>query len=201
MHFDAIEDFERELGLPSRWYFSLMSEPEHWSFIVKVHALFEAALPHAIEAQVQPDGLKTFVSGLSVGGQFGKLTLAHAVGVLDAKQMKFVRLLLSLRNRCVHDVRNVTFDLDEYFVRLDAREQCQFMELVQDHFAALEADGKTPASRDEFIRGNLKFVVWLVASKILAELYNKRELARQISQMEPSSGFSDSAFGEVGFSE
>ena len=184
MHFDAIEAFEHEVGLPNRWYFSLLQEGD-WSFVIKLYALFEAAITHAVEAKVQPEPLKKFVASLNIGGQFGKLTLAESLDVMEANQLKFVRALSAIRNRCVHDVRNVQFKIEAYFAAMTEPEQRVFLGLLEGHFADPMAHGTTTVDRDVFLKSNLKMAVWVVASKIIAELFDKSDLAVAISQIRP----------------
>src|SRR5688500_17393377 len=91
--------FEAELGLPPHWYFELAKE-SHWSFVIKLHAMFEAAVTHLLEVEVEKPGLQRFVARLNLGGQFGKLRLAENLGALEAKHVKLIAALSAVRNAC-----------------------------------------------------------------------------------------------------
>jgi hypothetical protein len=193
MHFDAIERFEREMGLPDRWYFSLMGESD-WSFVIKLHALFEAALTHVLESKVQPAAAGKFVGGLNLGGQFGKLALADELRLLEEKELRFLRALSQMRNGCVHDIRNVGFTIAGYFAAMNDSQQERFVALLRDYFSPTMAKGTEQMTRDMFIRGDLKLSLWVVASRILADLFQLREVAADLEKL--NSGFGSGAFGE-----
>lgn len=48
-HFEAVEELVKELGLPEGFYAELLGEDD-WSFIIKLHALMEAAVTGLIVA-------------------------------------------------------------------------------------------------------------------------------------------------------
>jgi hypothetical protein len=55
-----------------------LNDGDDWSFVIKVHALVEAALTHAITATVAREELKDFCGALAIGDtKRGKLALAH----------------------------------------------------------------------------------------------------------------------------
>jgi hypothetical protein len=177
--FEHLRQFESELGLPSGWYFRLSEEPD-WPFVIKLHALLEAALVHVIDAALNRPELRNYVERLNVGGYLGKLGFAEALNAIEPKHARFIRALSDIRNQCVHDVRNVEFSLKgSKFV--DKKE-----EAGQKFFAAFQdllnadlplVDGKR-IPRDEFVRTNTRLALWLAALVILAEFYTKKELAQ-----------------------
>ena len=99
---------EKELGLNKLDH--LRSEDD-WSFVIKSHAFLEAALSYLVCNAIGREELEELVSGLNVGGRFGKLELAKAMGLLEQRDIAFIKRLSSLRNKLVHGVQMVNFDL------------------------------------------------------------------------------------------
>jgi hypothetical protein len=157
MYNKHLRNFDRELGMPSEWYFGLMKEESDWAFVIKLHAVLEAALVHVIDATLDRPTLRRYVERLNVGGQLGKLAFAKALGAIDAKHERFIKALSGIRNDCVHDVRNVNFQFDGYVDGLpqDARQTflAGFADLLLD---PIPFQGKE-VPRDDFVRQNTRY--------------------------------------------
>jgi hypothetical protein len=46
--FADAQKLERELGMPDGWFRALYKEDSDWAFVIKLHALLEAAVAHVI---------------------------------------------------------------------------------------------------------------------------------------------------------
>jgi len=115
-----VQKFERALGMPQGWFLSLLKEDESddWSFVIKLHALLEAAVAHVIIAKMELPEAQDFVARLNMQGQTSKTTLGKARRVLESKHVTFITALSTIRNECVHDVRNVDFMFAGYVEHL-----------------------------------------------------------------------------------
>jgi len=96
-----------------------LQQEDGWSFLVKLHALVEAATTHALVAQTGIASAKEFFSRFELSGaKTGKIALAEALEMLTSEERRFIRSLSEMRNVLVHDVKNVGVDLAEYFSAL-----------------------------------------------------------------------------------
>jgi DNA-binding MltR family transcriptional regulator len=123
--FELVPLLETNLGLEQGFFESLDSDDEHdWSFVIKAHALMEAAVSHLLtEASKRPE-LADIFSLLDMSNKAtGKVAFVKALGLLDEKERRFVSAFSELRNRLVHDVRNVGFDLQKHVESLSAKER------------------------------------------------------------------------------
>jgi hypothetical protein len=121
---------ERALGLPDRFVVDL-ADADDWSFIIKAQSLLEAALTQLLAAAVGQPALNDVMSKLNVRGATGKLAFVGALEIAETAHLRFIEKLMVLRNRLVHNVLQVTFDLARYFAdgsgRDDGLEQSLFM--------------------------------------------------------------------------
>ena len=130
-----LQKFEKELCVREGFYQSLIQEDD-WSFVIKIHALFEAALTHSISTRVgtalrtistkpfDESSISRQVGWLEMSGRrIGKATLARGMGLLNDKQMEFLWKLSELRNAFVHRVSNTETTLVQYVQSLDQNQR------------------------------------------------------------------------------
>ena len=79
---DVIQDLELTLGLPENFYTNLKSEDD-WSFVVKLHSLFEAAITGVVVAALGKDELGDIVSRLELSNKrTGKMAFVKALDLM-----------------------------------------------------------------------------------------------------------------------
>lgn len=120
---------EAKLGLKQGFFDSLDSDDENdWSFVIKAHALAEAAVSHLLTEQVQKPQLADLFSRLDMSNKTtGKAAFVKALGLLGEEERRFISAFSELRNRLVHDVRNVNFDLLVHVESLNTKERETFL--------------------------------------------------------------------------
>lgn len=120
---------ETNLGLKQGFFESLDSDNENdWSFVIKAHALAEAAVSHLLTEAIKRPELADIFSRLDMSNKItGKAAFVKALGLLGEEERRFVSAFSELRNRLVHDVRNVNFDLLEHVESLGAKERETFL--------------------------------------------------------------------------
>jgi len=120
---------EAKLGLQQGFFDSLNSDDENdWSFVIKAHALAEAAVSHLLTEQVQKPELASLFSRLDMSNKAtGKAAFVKALGLLGEDERRFISAFSGLRNSLVHDVRNVNFDLLVYVESLNAKTRDTFL--------------------------------------------------------------------------
>lgn len=82
---------------------------DDWSFVIKAHALLEAAITQMVIANVGNEQLASFIERLPLGGQFGKIKLCEQLRLLPDAHRKFARWFSEFRNPLVHRLDKVTF--------------------------------------------------------------------------------------------
>ena len=120
---------ETSLGLKQGFFDSLDSDDENdWSFVIKAHALAEAAVSHLLTEQFKRPELADLFSRLDMSNKTtGKAAFIKALGLLGEEERRFISAFSELRNRLVHDVRNVNFDLLEHVESLSTKESETFL--------------------------------------------------------------------------
>lgn len=85
---------------------------DDWMLVVKLHAMIESALNIALVLELREPRLETVIGKLPTSdGSTGKVAFANALEMLEKPSVDFLRYLSTLRNFCVHNIRNFKFDL------------------------------------------------------------------------------------------
>ncbi len=123
---DAILKFEKKIGVQAGFFEKLKNEDD-WSFIIKLHALFETACTHLLLFHLNEPNLGTIISRLEISNKTtGKLALLKELGLLGKNYRGFIYGLSELRNFLVHDIRNSTFTIQELVMGFNGKELKQF---------------------------------------------------------------------------
>jgi hypothetical protein len=121
-----ITDLEHRLGLP-RGFFRRLVDEDDWSFIIKLHALFEAACTHMLVFHFQEPNLEGVLSRIELSNKTtGKVAFLGKLGLLSKYRRRYISALSELRNNLVHDVRQSAFNLDTWVSTLADADLKQF---------------------------------------------------------------------------
>jgi hypothetical protein len=173
--FPQLSELEARIGLPLGFCEGLREEPTDWSFVIKLHALFEAAITQLLVGKLARPELSELVSQMDMGHpRTGKIQMAKALGVLEEEERRFVRYLSMLRNDLVHNVGNVTFTFDDYPKSLDTNKR---RELVQAVAWAKDA----PPEVAEYLLKTLRTQFWVMGVYTLS-LMNMRTVTAAYEQ-------------------
>jgi hypothetical protein len=122
-----IYELERKLTLPSGFCELLMSEDD-WSFVIKTHALFEAALSQLLSHHLGKPELLDILSRLETSNtSTGKLAIAKALGYLEEEERRLIKSWSELRNALVHDVTNTSFNLKAHIMLMAPNNQKKWL--------------------------------------------------------------------------
>lgn len=114
---DAVQELERTLGLPVNFYTNLKNEDD-WSFIVKLHSLFEATVSELVVSALGKGELSEIVSYLELSNKrTGKMAFVKALDLMEEDFRRYISSLSELRNEFAHNVSNVSLSLKEYVQR------------------------------------------------------------------------------------
>lgn len=107
----GILELESKVGLKQGFFAGLVKEDD-WSFLIKLHALFEAACTHLLLFHFKEPGLDEVLSRLELSDKTrGKIAFLSKMELISKENRRFIASLSELRNSLVHDVRNSEFDL------------------------------------------------------------------------------------------
>jgi len=176
--FDDIEKLEEDLGIPRGFFIGLMEEGD-WAFLIKLHALFEAAVAHAVVEKLGHQELQEAFSYLDMSNvKFGKARFAKQLGLLTADEFQFVRILSELRNDLVHDLRNITFSFEDYLKKMTEGKRKTFVEQITYSMP----EGGLMATFEGGVKGfavkATKSAIWVASIDILVMLYLHADRAR-----------------------
>jgi len=172
------------LGLKKDFFNSLIKEDD-WSFIIKLHSLFEAVCTNLIIFHFQEQSLVSVISHLELSNtRVGKIAFLEALGLLGKNQRKFIKALSELRNQLVHNVSNCSFDLKLFVSIMNDKEIKNFTETFSPHEVVTIDKNKKLALKkiDEFemkkltnrARRNPKLHIWVGAHNILCDIGDMR---------------------------
>ena len=118
----GILDLESKIGVPEN-FFKALCEADDWSFVIKLHALFEAACTHLLLFHFKEPDLSSIFSRLELSNKTtGKIAFLGTLELLNKDNRRFISTLSELRNSLVHDIRNAQFSLPSMVASLDATE-------------------------------------------------------------------------------
>ncbi len=109
-----VETYSKQMqvnaGLSDDFLDRLINDGDDWSFVVKGHALLEAAFNQFLVQALGRPSLSTFIARMQLGGgRTGKLAMAVAIGGITPGTNTFANRLNEIRNTVVHDVDNTSF--------------------------------------------------------------------------------------------
>ena len=184
--YPALAELEKRLGLPTGFCEGLRNEDD-WSFIIKLHALLEAALTTLLAAKVGQELRSTFARLEMSRADTGKVAFAKALGLLVQEERRFIRELSELRNELVHSVERITFNLSDYVAKLDPSQLDSFARTFALFGLWSEKDGPVPNFQvvRKYAREHPKSLMWEAGVGLLGGVISmqieKTELEKKIA--------------------
>lgn len=168
---------EAELGLPEGFYDRLRKDDD-WSFVIKLHALFESATTYVLARALARPELEEPLSYIEMSNKrSGKVALGKALALFDEEERRFLYQLSELRNHLVHRIDNVSFSFEQHVQSMDAQQRKKFHEAFG---YSLKDPIQTPeftVPRNQFVLENPKISIWLSGMELLSMLYLHKETA------------------------
>lgn len=171
--YEVVKRFEVELGLPSGFVQKLQEEDD-WSFVIKLHALFEGALSYVIVHRLGCDELDGLVSRMQMNM---KMSFAKALGMLSDPETTLIDWLSQQRNKCAHRVREAaTYNLVEACAGMEKNQKAALVRALcgTEGEEKYEENGRT-ITRKQLVLENPKWFLWETGVFILALLCLKKE--------------------------
>jgi hypothetical protein len=172
-----IHEIEADLGLNPGFHDSLFLEGDEWSFVIKAHALVEAALTHLLTQSFQDTGIADYLAEKRYAEK--AVICKHAL-LLHQDTFVFVKCLGELRNDLVHDVRQTAFTFREY-----ASEAQTPNSLVERRLRGLipRNEGLTPQPKStpevrSLVANHGRHEVWMGVMVVMLNVYASRSDVR-----------------------
>ena len=122
----GILSLQDKLCLPIDFFKKLLEEDD-WSFIIKLHALIEAACTDLLLHHLDEPNLKNIISRLELSNRTsGKLAFIKELDLLGATSRRYISALSEWRNNFVHNVQNCSASLDKIIIAMDRNEIKKF---------------------------------------------------------------------------
>lgn len=173
--YKRIGRFEKELEIPENFFRNLLREDD-WTFIIKLHSLLEGAITFLIATHVNIKELRDFFERLELSNKnTGKIVIVSHLNLLEKSEISYIQSLSELRNKLVHDVKNVNFYFKQYFGSMNKQQKIKNMK----NFGIIYDDDLSENAKREgidFFNKKPKFFLWLNAMLILLKIYNYKEL-------------------------
>ncbi|MDH3672581.1 MAG: hypothetical protein OES46_15730 [Gammaproteobacteria bacterium] len=171
----SVSTLTKALGMPGGFYFNLIRQDD-WSFIIKLHALIEAAITHLLVEATNNKELEDIFSRLELSNmKTGKLAFAHKYDLIDKQTITFIRTISEIRNEFVHKIGNVGLKLDKYLSSLSKDKRNNFYSAVlMGTPDQIEINGES-VSVKQFISENPKQHIWMVSMYLLEDIYQTQQ--------------------------
>jgi hypothetical protein len=119
-------DLTIHLGLPENFFRELADEDD-WTFIIKLHALFEGVCSHLLTYHFKEPSLSKIISMLELSNKStGKLAFLSALDLIQDDHRRLLYKLSEIRNSLVHDIRKSKFSLQEMVSSMNEEQLTQF---------------------------------------------------------------------------
>jgi hypothetical protein len=117
---------EKKLSLVKK-----IGDDDDWSFVIKAHALIEAAVTSSVVAHSGNERLKRTIERLSlIGDNVSKLALAKEFALMSPEQCRFVKMIAKLRNKLAHEIDQIDFTFEAYMASLDSEAKSEWQQSI-----------------------------------------------------------------------
>lgn len=159
--FASLKKSEQELHL-REGYLQMLLQEDDWSFVIKIHALVEAAVSQQLASKIDKRLLQIFQRLELSDARSGKIKFAEALGLLPKDHCRFIQKLSELRNSLVHDISKTDFTFRTYLDSLDKNQRKAFIDWVV-AFSTKEARSGWIQNATE----DPKIPIWLFAINVV----------------------------------
>lgn len=171
--YSDLASLEKILSLPSG-FIDRLSKEDDWSFIIKSHAIIEAALTNLLVTKYN-NRLEKMINRLPFsGGETSKLQLAKEFEIITEYSQEFISAISKLRNQLVHNVSNLEFTIPEYIAQLPEKD-CQSLSISISKAITANEWNNFKELAYELLHKSPKEIIQLGVLGILAQLLFKLE--------------------------
>lgn len=156
-----------ELGLPPGFLWELLHERD-WAFVLKIAALLEGAVAHSLRSKFRQFNLDEFIDALPHGK---RIDLAKSSASVGLAFLPGLRHIAGIRNLLAHDVRQVSFAFETYYLDTDKLNAFKASVLVGNTNGTVDFPGGIEAPFRDLLVENPKLALVRFAIGVLSEVY------------------------------
>ena len=188
--FKYFSDLENALALEQGFFESLLKDDD-WSFVIKLHALIEAATTHLLTEVIGKPELQTFITRIEMSNKSsGKLAMLKAMDLIDIDSQRYIIKLSELRNSFVHNITNASTSIDDFFASLEESDEKGFtkafrwgLKAGQEFKPAFENDKVHVNELTKYMAISMfplskKACLWLGSAIIFQQVYRQVEIKK-----------------------
>lgn len=180
-NFSDLAELETNIGVEQGFFERLLDEDD-LSFIIKLHAVFEAVVTDLLTYHFQEESLRDLFARLELSNKTtGKIAFMKAISWMGKDKRRYISSLSELRNSLVHDVRNCSFNLKEMVSKYSEKELKAFTVTFSPFETGKRLDDEKPPryvdisseklkQLMERAKGDPKFHIWAGAYSLLISL-------------------------------
>ncbi len=182
-----LHELEKSLGIPEGFIERLRDEDD-WSFVIKAHALLEAAISQLLAHELGKPQLEGVFARLDMTAAFGKLTFGEVLDVVDKPKRRFIRALGEIRNDFAHQISNAGMKLDVYLAGMDKQKRKAKHEALDLIFATVESIKVHGVQRTplEFFLAAPKIIIAASLGLVLVDIHGRTSVAKVSQDMRRS---------------
>jgi len=165
---EAVANLEVKLNIRNGFFDELLKEDD-WSFIIKSHAIVEAAASSLLTKYVGIETLIEVFARIELSNKsYGKVIFLKHLNLLEKEERRFLASLSEIRNKLVHNIKEMEFSLTEYVGGLNIEQKQNFIKSFGYCYLTENKQGDKIVENHEQIISNPKRSIWLSLKYILA---------------------------------
>lgn len=170
-----VRKFENELGLPERFFETIMEEDD-WSFVIKLHALIEASITNILTDKFIDQDLVDIFSQMELSNKrTGKIAFIKKMNLLQKEYRNFISKFSELRNLLVHEISNVKFSFKNHIDQLNKSQKKSLSNALAVGIREKKSKNTSSYRLEQFIK-DPKFCIWISALCLLSILTVNKDL-------------------------
>jgi len=169
-----------ELREKSGFLLDLLKEDD-WTFVIKGHAMIEAAVTQLLIEHLGDIRLKSFIQRLPLSGmQTGKVEVAKQLCLLNENHRKFIRWLSKLRNSLVHRIENLDFTFQNHLAVLDKKQRLNW----RDSIVGFAEDDNTRKQLTKITMEHPKIVIFMGLYSVISDCTISSQQSRGLRKID-----------------
>ena len=170
------------IGLPETLMRDLLKEDD-WSFVIKTHALLEAAVTFSLTSLTDQKLASNFERLPFNEQAFGKVSFLASLAEIDKETITFLRYFSELRNKLAHNIRYANFTFAAHAKTLDKHQRANYQTFCAFYSRQYPGESRTDALAKAI--DSAKVDIYFGALQVLLSLvsqYLRSEDSRSLRQ-------------------
>lgn len=158
-----------EFNLKPGFSESILSDND-WGFVIKLHALLEAAMTDLITQRFNEPLLRKIISELGTSSEsFSKSSVLKQLNLMSQTQRAFVRAFSRLRNSFAHDIARVGSTIQDYCEENETRDK-ELVKAAADILSEYKILQRKHGELNKIVSHSLRFSIGFAAILVTVEV-------------------------------